>query len=440
MSAWGAPTSAWSSQVEEEESAGPAGPPTVVLGAKADDDELFPTLGAAATKPVKKKKDKGQKMNLNDFNTGKFSVRARAATTNDDDILASLPKGPSARGPEDEELGGALGGAFRDYGGDRGGGGDRFQGGGRGEGEERRFQGGGRGDGDRYGDRGDDRGGFDDGPSRADESRNWGAERKFVPSNDSDRRGPGGPDDRPPRTDVDSIDDWGASKKFVPSTPDSRDSRGPRDAGADGGRWGRAPAPDGPGRAPDGPDRWGRGDAAPSDGGRPKLNLAPRTERPKLDLKPRDESAAAAAGPPKNNPFGGARPREVALAEKGRDWKKEDFALARLDRPDTDEEKAIKKDIVALQARVLAGEADELCDDDTADGKPSADDEEEMEYPQAAVSDVLLKKEAALLKLSAALDDKVRFAQKSSEPREKKAAAEGAAEEGGAKKGANSDR
>ena len=131
--------------------------------AKSDSD--FPDLGTAAKAPAKKKK--GQKMSLADFDAlagggGGGAYRAPGGGgfggRGGGDIV--LPTGPSARDPEEDGAGadgrrpGQLGGAFGDYGGDRGRGGDRY-----GDRDDRR---GGDRYGDRYGDRDDRRGGFGD--------------------------------------------------------------------------------------------------------------------------------------------------------------------------------------------------------------------------------------------------------------------------------------
>jgi hypothetical protein len=125
MSAWGAPQpgSAWASQMEEKEAAdGPA--PVVadsfpVLGQK---EEAFPTLGAAKSA----KKGKKQTMSLAEFAASPAggssgSYRAPTSRAAAPDVGLVLPTGPRARDEGEEEQRGALGGAFRDYGGDRGG-------------------------------------------------------------------------------------------------------------------------------------------------------------------------------------------------------------------------------------------------------------------------------------------------------------------------------
>ena len=80
---------------------------------------------------MSKKKQK-QTMSLADFNASSGSAtparstgsayRAPVGRSGGDDNLV-LPTGPRAREDEEAAMGGALGGAFRDYGGDREGGG-----------------------------------------------------------------------------------------------------------------------------------------------------------------------------------------------------------------------------------------------------------------------------------------------------------------------------
>ncbi len=124
-SVWGAPA-VKDEGGEEAAAPSPAAFPT--LGGK---ESAFPTLGAAAAVKTTKKKAK-QTMSLADFNAGASSTPARAAgggggsayrapvgRMGDDDNI-QLPTGPRVR---DDEEGGppGIGGAFRDYGGDRGG-------------------------------------------------------------------------------------------------------------------------------------------------------------------------------------------------------------------------------------------------------------------------------------------------------------------------------
>ena len=59
--------------------------------------------------------------------------------------------------------------------------------------------------------------------------------------------------------------------------------------------------------------------------------------------------------------FGGARPRELALKEAGRDYRKEDAALSRggVRRRESNEERALKSDIAALAERLGANPDDD---------------------------------------------------------------------------------
>lgn len=124
--AWGAPTSgAWAAQVDEEEEANggalsaPVAPAPVPFG----HDKAFPTLGEAVKKKDSKKdKKKPQKMNLADFQSSyKPPSQTRRPAASDDQIKLSLPTAPRAR--SDDAPSSGLGGAFKDYGGARVGGG-----------------------------------------------------------------------------------------------------------------------------------------------------------------------------------------------------------------------------------------------------------------------------------------------------------------------------
>ena len=113
-----APTVAWATQAEEDEGAPPPPDSFPVLGAK---ESAFPTLGAA----VKVKKTKKQTMSLADFNLGASpggGYRAPGGSRGPDDSNLVLPTGPRAREEGEDDSRPGLGGAFRDYGGDRGGG------------------------------------------------------------------------------------------------------------------------------------------------------------------------------------------------------------------------------------------------------------------------------------------------------------------------------
>jgi len=151
MAAWGgagtpaaAAAANWADELEKEEAAGthdanqpPPDVPTTFseragkarqLQAAEDD---FPSLSMAAAKPVSKKK-KAVKLDMRTFLAGggaaptssasqPFKASRGGGPTNDKEILMSLPTGSRGK-VEGEEADGpsGMGGAFKDYGGDRG--------------------------------------------------------------------------------------------------------------------------------------------------------------------------------------------------------------------------------------------------------------------------------------------------------------------------------
>jgi hypothetical protein len=105
-SAWGIKPGSWAEDVEQEEAKN--GP---LL------DEAFPTLGEAVKEPKAPKaagKKKPVKMALGDF----MSSSSARRTASDKEILMALPKGSSGL-PREERDSKALGGGFKDYGGNR---------------------------------------------------------------------------------------------------------------------------------------------------------------------------------------------------------------------------------------------------------------------------------------------------------------------------------
>lgn len=98
----------WADEVEAEE----------VKKGPMVDEEAFPTLGEAVKSAPQKgkasKKGKGTKMGLNEF----MSASVGRKPISDAEILMQLPKGSSGL-PREERDPNALGGAFKDYGGDR---------------------------------------------------------------------------------------------------------------------------------------------------------------------------------------------------------------------------------------------------------------------------------------------------------------------------------
>eukprot|EP00897_Mesotaenium_endlicherianum_P002672 jgi/Mesen1/2432/ME000157S01566 len=333
--------------------------------------------------------------------------------------------------------------------------------------------GGGR-DRDRYDD--DRRGADRDAVSRADEVSNWGAEKKFVPSDrrDDRRSGFGERDDS---SRADDVNDWGATKKFVPSADRGRASETSRESDSD--RWARrdsfreapreessrsgerprlvlqkrtTPAENTP-TAPATEEQA----AMKASGGtesKPKSNpfgaARPREEIlaekgqdwKKLDLeldsnkssgsqpssrtssRPQTPDADAPKPRAKLNPFGEAKPREVLLEEKGKDWRKLDAELSHkaINRPESDEEKSLKEEIETLRQKLSAevhvngsvSESDKIESQSSENGvsgeKESAPLENgtETEGKQGLAEELALK-EKKLEKLTQELDDKVRF-------------------------------
>ncbi|GAB2214314.1 hypothetical protein Droror1_Dr00018657 [Drosera rotundifolia] len=102
---------------------------------------------------------------------------------------------------------------------------------------------------------------------------------------------------------------------------------------------------------------------------------------------------------PKVNPFGDAKPREVLLEQKGKDWRKMDLELEHrgVDRTETEEEKALKQEIEQLKQELSNATSQEL----------SAD--------QSSLRDLISSRERDLELLVRELDDKVRFGMKALE-------------------------
>jgi hypothetical protein len=377
---WGG-VGAWAldaERAEEEEReqvlAFPAPEPPAAAGGAAS----FPSLREAASaggKGKSKKKNKGTTLSLSEFTTfGAAAAQRRAAPvepkglTHEEMLL--LPTGPRERSAE--ELDRSRG--FRSYGGGGG-----F---GAGAGGERR------GGFDDEGRRGPGRSSDLDMTSRADEADDWGATKKFTPAPaDSGRRDRfGGPS---PLGRADDIDDWSRDKKPLPSRYPSlgsaggfRDSPGFRDSSAssDADRWVRGATPmphngQGAGERPrivlNPPKRdpsaastpsaeVARNRPSPFGAARPREDvlaekgvdwkkfeneIEQKTSRPTSSHSSRPNSAhssrpgspgsqvsavgseGAPRARPKVNPFGDAKPREVVLQEKGKDWRKIDVEL-----------------------------------------------------------------------------------------------------------------
>ncbi|KAI3863625.1 hypothetical protein MKX03_031676 [Papaver bracteatum] len=299
----------------------------------------FPSLSAAVATKTKKKKP--QPVSLSEFQTGSSinknssSQPAKGLTT---DELRSLPTGPRERTAEElERDSGRLGGGFRSYGGSD---------------ESRGRSGGG------FRDRETTR---DSGPSRADESGDWGSKKSIGGGGPFERRerGSGGGGFFDSQSRADEIDDWGAAKRSAGAPSFERRERGagggfpdtgsradesdswvtnksrvssmapPRRVGGGFERERRDgfgfQKENSNGGGPDS-DTWGKkreevsSPTGMGNGGRPKLVLKPRTLSPTNG----EEQPASMTKTKGSNPFGDARPREEILESKGQDWKKMD--------------------------------------------------------------------------------------------------------------------
>lgn len=325
--------------------------------ATASGSQNFPSLKEAVTTKPKKKK-----MSLLEFNSISTAGGRGLATEHKGltpDEMLRLPTGPKERPPDEMQFSrgfssygrsGPPQGRMRDRDDNDGswGGGRRSYGG---FDEERR------GPSSRVSD-------FDQ-PSRADEVDNWASVKKSLPSFDSGRQNRYGSLGGGSRAD--EKDNWFVGKKPLPARSSPFGS-GFRDSGVE-------------------PDRWARGTLRDSERERPRLTLDPpkgdalvnepvktnkpspfgaarpreevlaekgvdwkkvdseieakKTSRPSSSHSIRPSSAQSSRSDdtglqetetvvktrPKVNPFGDAKPREVLLEERGKDWRKIDLEL-----------------------------------------------------------------------------------------------------------------
>ncbi|OEL38053.1 Eukaryotic translation initiation factor 4B1 [Dichanthelium oligosanthes] len=255
---------------------------------------------------------------------------------------------------------------------------------------------------------------------------------------------------------ADDDGDWSRGKKPMPSGPSRYPSLGSVGGGGfrdspvstdSSDRWSRAaPAPtngererprlvlDPPKRdasaTPTPPAEAGRSRPSPFGAARPREDVLAdkgldwkkmeteidqkKTSRPTSSQSSRPESAhssrpgspgsqVSAAGSegvlrarPKVNPFGDAKPREVILQEKGKDWRKIDLELEhrRIDRPETNDERVLKEEINLLKLELNENEA-KMSDDDAK-----------------SLAEKITQMEKQLELLTIAMDDKVRFSQR----------------------------
>ncbi|KAF8652943.1 hypothetical protein HU200_062373 [Digitaria exilis] len=431
-------------RAEEEERDAAANPPPAQPPAPAAG---FPSLreAAAGAGGKSKKKNKGTTLSLSEFaGYGPGRRQAAAPAPEPKGLTAAemmmLPTRPRERSEDElDRSRGGLGGGFRSYGsgGDRGGGGGGF-------------------DDDRRGPPG--RGSDLDMPSRADEDRDWSMSKKsFAPSPTADS-GPrsrygglgGGAPASVGRADDDG--DWSRGKKPMAPAPSRYPSLGSGGGGFrdspvstdSSDRWSRA-APingererprlvlDPPKReasaTPTPPAEAGRSRPSPFGAARPREDVLTdkgldwkkmeteidqkKASRPTSSQSSRPESAqssrpgspgsqVSAAGSevprarPKVNPFGDAKPREVILQEKGKDWRKIDLELEhrRIDRPETNDERVLKEEISLLKLELNENEA-KMSDDDAK-----------------SLSEKISQMEKQLEVLTIAMDDKIRFSQR----------------------------
>lgn len=124
--------------------------------------------------------------------------------------------------------------------------------------------------------------------------------------------------------------------------------------------------------------------------------------------RPGSPGEAAPKAKPKVNPFGDARPREILLEEKGRDWRKIDSDLEHrgVDRPETEEEKQLKEDIVHLKKTLV----------EQTEGNVNGESDQLSAEQQSSLCDQISQREKDLEKLIRDMDDKVRFGQRNASP------------------------
>ncbi|KAL6526010.1 hypothetical protein OROHE_015534 [Orobanche hederae] len=279
----------------------------------------FPSLSAAAATKTKKKK-KTQTLSLQEFSSRAAKPEGYQAKGLTSDELLALPTGPRQRSAEELDRD-RLGGGFRSY---RGGIRD----------EQPRRQGSFNRESDR-----------EFAPSRADETDNWAMGKKSAAVGGFDRRDRGerGGFFTDSQSRADDVDNWASNKSFMPPEPRRYEKRGgfglESSGGSDSDNWLKRKEEEGRnmGSAFDSlrerrggsdvdSESWGRKREEVSVGGRPKLNLQPRTlpvveERTLPVVEEQKGEDASVVKPRASNPFGEARPREEVLKEKGQDWK-----------------------------------------------------------------------------------------------------------------------
>ncbi|KAI4317317.1 hypothetical protein L6164_025195 [Bauhinia variegata] len=430
---------AWAAEAERAE----AEELEAAAAAASTESQSFPSLKEAVSAKPKKKK-----MSLSEFTKTSYSSPGGGGFTSDyqgltPDEMFRLPTGPKER-PAEEMQFNRLGGGFSSYG---------RSGPSLGRMRDRDDNDG------SWGDRRRSYGGFDeerrgppsrvsefDQPSRADEVDNWASVKKALPSVDSGRQNRYGSLGGGSRAD--DVDNWAVGKKPLPARSSTFGS-GFRDSGREPDRWTRGTLPrdserERPRLTLDPP----KGDAGvnepvktnkpnPFGAARPREEVlaekgldwkkldseidSKRTSRPTSAHSSRPSSAQSSrsedpglqgvenvAKPrPRVNPFGDAKPREVLLEERGKDWRKIDLELEHraIDRAETEEEKLLKEEIDNLKK--------ELEKESTINSNKES--VEKTGADQTNLQSLLLQKERQLELLIRDLDDKVRFGQKAVE-------------------------
>ncbi|KAG1361925.1 eukaryotic translation initiation factor 4B3 [Cocos nucifera] len=281
----------------------------------------FPSL-TAASKVSKKKKS--QRLSLAEFTTGSAVTHGAGRLQSSSskgltaDELLVLPTGPRERSTEEIDRYSSRGFGYSSYGGGTGGRG-RISG----DDSNSRWGSSRVSDEPRGPGSGSDR---DLGPSRADEIDDWGAAKKSVVPERRERGG--GVFDSHSRAD--ESDNWISNKIAAPPSDGRRTNGGsfdgPRERRGGFDKFNREGSNGGPDS-----DTWVKKRGEASSGGRPRVVLQPRS----LPLARRSNEEPSHGEQPKgstekskgSNPFGGARPREEVLSEKGQDWKKIDEKL-----------------------------------------------------------------------------------------------------------------
>ncbi|KAK8937813.1 hypothetical protein KSP40_PGU006879 [Platanthera guangdongensis] len=275
--------------------------------------QSFPSLQEAATKP-KKKKSVPLKSSIGC--AGHDGARRGL------DVL-SLPTGPRERTAEELEQS-RVRGPFRYHGYGTGGGNDAAP-------SRRR----------------PDFSLHDNSSRRADEADSWASTKKFTPTLDSDRQERHGFIRNVGASKADGVDNWSIGKKFIAPPPPKTHygfGSGFRDSDPDSVSRPDPPltrtSPFGAARpreevlAEKGLD-WRKMEteielkkglsSASSQSSRPSSVQSSRPGSSVSHLS--GEGASPSPRPPKVNPFGNAKPREIILEEKGMDWRKIDLDL-----------------------------------------------------------------------------------------------------------------